>query len=614
MRQVLVMKSQNCDRGQFENKEKHKKVICSKDAGNELLKEKLNHPLLLQESVKTKGDGIVTHFEGEGVDTEELDYEDDLSDNEEIYPLPADNEISDDGEGSGSPKPGFSGWKNPGETRKTSQMVETNEGNQSLSVVLEKEPEDRLMNNPVIQRMMEKFFEEKLEQMTASGKKMKINKDSYVEKEVKQQNSNQVGQNMVKSPSDTTIYAPALNKRVGLPVSLVQRELQGLNMNQQEGIIGQNEIIPHMLVESQIETNKPELINDQGSGSIEGLNKPNQIANFVETVRMTNHPEDANRDNVNKRQVNNPSDLELARDKAECEVLQAEKFKAIVEPPTGMALDCNPNVSSELGHLMSIGSGVSDDDFFHLTCHIEPSLIHKIEKGEYVELEKLLPKDNLGKSGEDNRLEWVQRDGGTFLVPAQRDSKIGGFRRWEQAFRAYATIYCGANPHRAKEIWQYITVINTAASSYVWDNVYNYDITFRHLMAFNPNRSWAVTYNQMWNLSMRDPLPRNQNRMTGGYSNVAGGGYAVTSRSSNGNTSHNPMQVRRKKSDYCWNFNKGVPCKFGAKCKFVERCKYCDSPSHGVHACHKLQRKDNFNKSFGPGGNNTSASTDNGRK
>ena len=71
----------------------------------------------------------------------------------------------------------------------------------------------------------------------------------------------------------------------------------------------------------------------------------------------------------------------------------------------------------------------------------------------------------------------------------------------------YTTIYCGANPSRAKEIWQYISVINTVASSYVWDNVYNYDVVFRHLMAFNPQRSWSITYNQMWNLSMCDPLP-----------------------------------------------------------------------------------------------------------
>ena len=65
------------------------------------------------------------------------------------------------------------------------------------------------------------------------------------------------------------------------------------------------------------------------------------------------------------------------------------------------------------------------------------------------------------------------------------------------------------------------------------------------------------------------------------------------------------MQVRRNKSDNCWNFNKGVPCKFGAKCKFVERCKYCDSPTHGVNACHKLQKKD------GTKGNSNGTTTSN---
>ena len=136
-------------------------------------------------------------------------------------------------------------------------------------------------------------------------------------------------------------------------------------------------------------------------------------------------------------------------------------------------MDLNTAVLQLDKNIPNIGQGVSDDDFFHPTCHINPTLIHKIERGEFVELEKLLPKDRskLGRgSNDDNRLEWVHRDGGSFLVPAQRDGKIGSFRRWEQAFRAYATIYCGANPHRAKEIWQYITVINTAATSCLWDS------------------------------------------------------------------------------------------------------------------------------------------------
>ena len=47
-------------------------------------------------------------------------------------------------------------------------------------------------------------------------------------------------------------------------------------------------------------------------------------------------------------------------------------------------------------------------------------------------------------------------------------------------------------------------VINVAASAYQWTNVAYYDITFHQLMAFKPNRSWAKTYHQGWNL--KEPL------------------------------------------------------------------------------------------------------------
>ena len=67
-------------------------------------------------------------------------------------------------------------------------------------------------------------------------------------------------------------------------------------------------------------------------------------------------------------------------------------------------------------------------------------------------------------------------------------------------------------------------------------------------MAFNPQRIWAITYNQMWNLSMKDPLPKN-NRMVA-YAHYSGTGYVNNSKGSNSNN-NNPRQVRRNKSDYC---------------------------------------------------------------
>ena len=278
--------------------------------------------------------------------------------------------------------------------------------------------------------------------------------------------------------------------------------------------------------------------------------------------------------------------LEQAKTRVQNKMLDGEKHRATVEQPTG-------NLNSQFVQtqiIPAIGQGVSDDDFFHLTCHLDPNLIHKIENGEFIELEKLLPKDKISKN-EENRLEWVQREGGTYLVPAHKDQKITSFRKWEQAFRIYATIYCGANPNRSREIWQYVSVINTASTAFYWQNVYNYDITFRHLMAFNPSRSWAVCYHQMWNLSMRDPLPKNQKSGSNYVSHMtSGSNYSYGSNNNHNNHNSTGGSIKRKKSDYCWNFNKDVPFRFGKKCCFIERCSYCDSPSHPIVRCTKAKK------------------------
>ena len=411
----------------------------------------------------------------------------------------------------------------------------------------------------------------------------------------------------IKSPSDTTIYAPALKKQNELTgVEALTNPMLGLNMTcNGQGLVGQ-----------QIGMSS----HDNTTNSFNDIEK--RVSAFVGEIRHeTENGQDTLQADMHARRGSMVKEAEMlttaqdVRERANAAILEAEKFNATVASPAqgnlmqfvdsqnisekdnGFIVPNEQNIGNN--HFVSgvappnIGTGFSDDDFFHLTCHIEPGLIHKIENGEFVELEKLLPRDRNSFTrggGAENRLEWVQREGGTFLVPAgNREHKITGIRKWEQAFRAYATIYCAAHPQRSKEVWQYISVINTAASAYVWDNVYNYDITFRHLMAFNPNRSWAVTYNQMWNLSMRDPLPKNNNFSRSSFqfhsnNNGNGGGHAASGKKHGGS--------KRKKADYCWNFNKGIKCKYGARCRFVERCSFCDSPTHGIHVCDKLKEKD----------------------
>ena len=132
----------------------------------------------------------------------------------------------------------------------------------------------------------------------------------------------------------------------------------------------------------------------------------------------------------------------------------------------------------------------NDDDFFHITCHIDTSLREKIQNGEFIDLEKLLPKEHGSSLSDDQRLELVTREGMTYFAPAQdKTVKINSLRKWEQAFRVYAAIYTDKHPDRASEIWQYVYCINLAAGSYQWENVSFYDVTFRHLMAVKPLRS-----------------------------------------------------------------------------------------------------------------------------
>ena len=114
-----------------------------------------------------------------------------------------------------------------------------------------------------------------------------------------------------------------------------------------------------------------------------------------------------------------------AKDHSERVLIEAEKFRAAMADPPGEHSIKN----------VPVGQEISDDDFFHLTCQVDPNLVVKIERGKFVDLEKLLPKRKRKQQGMDNRLEWVQDKAGTFLVPAlDRENKINNVRRWDQAF------------------------------------------------------------------------------------------------------------------------------------------------------------------------------------
>ena len=378
-----------------------------------------------------------------------------------------------------------------------------------------------------------------------------------------------------KSPSDTTLYKPIFQH---------DAEIEHIS----RGV--------DRVVQSPNQTR-----TDEGKkNETNNLNRElmNKISDFVDAVRSEQRSKlveeeqqaSTSTSSQQRSQITVPGQQE-ARDKVEKTILDAEKFKAVVESPPGTSLT-GSEIAETLHRIKLNGNssaGKSDDDFLHLTCHVEQALVDKIERGEFIDLERLLPKDRFGRLSSDKSMEWISNEEGTFLVPkVDKANRINSFKKWEQAFRVYATIYCGANPSRAKEIWQYVSVINTAASSFIWDNVANYDYTFRQLMAFNPERSWAITYHHMWSLSMKEPLSRNH--MQRGVNYYGGGGNSSLGTGQNKNSSNNNKRWTRA-PDYCWAFNRGLRCKFGTNCRYIERCSFCDATNHGYNICPKVENR-----------------------
>ena len=67
-------------------------------------------------------------------------------------------------------------------------------------------------------------------------------------------------------------------------------------------------------------------------------------------------------------------------------IVQAEQFHANTSAPKGRNLMTEDN----------------DDEFFHITCDIDPNLTLKIQNGEFSKLDKFLPRERGANLSDDN--------------------------------------------------------------------------------------------------------------------------------------------------------------------------------------------------------------------
>ena len=115
---------------------------------------------------------------------------------------------------------------------------------------------------------------------------------------------------------------------------------------------------------------------------------------------------------------------------------------------------------------------------------------------------------------------------------------------------------------------QYLHVIHSAAATFYWGNMAQYDFVFRKRMGQKPHRNWACTDVQLWTKTMVNPLNKSYNNSN--YSTPSSG-----------------------KKDWreiaCWRYNKRKCHK--VDCRFKHRCSFCSSFSHIYLNCLKKPKR-----------------------
>lgn len=120
-------------------------------------------------------------------------------------------------------------------------------------------------------------------------------------------------------------------------------------------------------------------------------------------------------------------------------------------------------------HLHSL---VVDFEHFHLISHVDRKLRKQIQEGDFtIDFKRLVPRSR-SRCKPDNRVQMIQRDGGTYFVPAENESKeILSYKTWELAYKVFMGIFLEKWPERSKELLQYSHVIQVASNTPPWENV-----------------------------------------------------------------------------------------------------------------------------------------------
>lgn len=231
-----------------------------------------------------------------------------------------------------------------------------------------------------------------------------------------------------------------------------------------------------------------------------------------------------------------------------------------------------------------------DQEFSSLTARVNPEIKRRIEQGQYINLQRLLPKFKVDPNDDHDKYRMVSKDGYSYFVDDRESSNkedglpINSIARWDQAFRVFSAIYLEANPKKVSEIAEYTQNMHKWAATYPWQRVYNYDILFRQLVEKKPTRPWDVIHFSyfMGQFGENINLAQSHRVPSGPMANLS-------APAGNGGGAQAGFALNKK--DCCFRFNKTGKCKFGDSCNWKHKCYLCGLSNHGFNTCRFRKNK-----------------------
>jgi len=203
-------------------------------------------------------------------------------------------------------------------------------------------------------------------------------------------------------------------------------------------------------------------------------------------------------------------------------------------------------------------------------------LLDKILRGEFVEMEELLP-ENVAAARDP--VELVTNNDGRNIalnVCSSKKRSIQDFPAWLEAFVIYMGAIVQVAPHRAHELLSYQYIIMMANQQFATPAVLNYDRAFRTALA-GTSAPWSAINQTLWSLHLiSSPRPSCPKCVTHHSRDRCPGQQQPSQQPFLAGAGHT-RQV-------CFNYNRGRPCT-QQPCTRLHTCSSCREKGHSAHNC-----------------------------